>query len=288
MEREILVLGASSLVGRNVVDELRHRGFAVCAVSRGAGTGDRSGVRWVRADVTDPEACRGLPPLSTAVSTLPIWLTADIAPTLHERGVERLVAFSSSSATTKAAAADAGERALAARLLDGEKRVRALAPGLSTTILRPTMIYGGPGDANVERIAHLVRRFRVFPLFAGTTGRRQPVHAADLGAAAVDALLGDRTRERVYTVAGGEAVTVRELVSRVAETNGARVRFVVLPPRPVEWTARQLTRLPRVRSIPAGAFARLSEDLVFDNSAATEDFGYLPRRFEPPDYAAAP
>lgn len=286
MEREILVLGASSLVGRHVVDELRRRGFAVCAVSRGAGTGDRPGVRWVRADVTDPEARRGLPPVSTAVSTLPIWLTADLAPTLHEHGVQRLVAFSSSSAETKAGAADAGERALAARLVDGEERVRALAPGMASTILRPSMIYGGPGDANVERIAHLVRRFRAFPLFAGTTGRRQPVHAADLGTAAVDVMLADQTRERVYTVAGGETVTVRELVSRVAEANGVRVRFVVLPLRPVEWSVQQLTRLPRVRSVPAGAFARLSEDLVFDDPAAATDFGWAPRGFEPPDYRA--
>lgn len=197
------------------------------------------------------------------------------------------MAFSSSSVLTKTDASDEGERAVAADLLAGERAVFSQAPGLQTTVLRPTMIYGGPGDANVERIAGQLRRFRVFPLVGGGGGLRQPVHAADLGRAAVQALESPGTEGNVYVLAGGETLTVRSLVQRVGEANGVRAHFLRLPLTPAALALQGLARLPRFRKVPTGALERLTRDLAFDNGPAACDFGYAPRAFEPPDYRAA-
>lgn len=280
----VLVLGATGLVGTHVVRELRAAGIEVIAVSRRPPPTDDVGIRWIQADVTKAEDVARITGCPRAVSTLAIWLTADLAPTLADRGVRRLVAFSSSSAVTKVDATDEDERALAAALANGEKAIRALEPGIQTTIVRPTMIYGGPGDANVERIAAQVRRFHVFPLVGRGRGLRQPVHAADLGAAAIRALESAATEGRTYTLAGGEVLNVRDMVSRIAHTNGATVRFISVPIRPAQLALNLLSRLPRFRKVPAGALERLTHDLVFDNAEATVDFGYLPGPFDPPDY----
>lgn len=282
---EILVLGATGLVGTHVVRELRHRGHRVIAISRRPRTSDDPAVRWVRVDANRPEDVATIPACERAVSTLAVWLTAQVAPDLASRGLERIVAFSSSSAVTKVDASDEGERQLAADLLAGEQRLFSLTPQLTTTILRPTMIYGGLGDANVERIAGQLRRFRVFPLVGDGSALRQPVHAADLGLAAVQALTTPTSEGQIYTVAGGETLTVKEMVRRVGAANGVRApRFVRMPLRPAEQTLRLMGRIPAFRRVPAGALERLSRDLAFDNGPAVSDFAYAPRRFSPPDY----
>lgn len=280
----VLLLGATGLVGSQALRELRAAGVPVIAVSRRPQPNADPGVTWVRADVSVPTEVARILGCSRAISTLAIWLTADIARTLSEAGVQRLVAFSSTSAVTKVGAGDAGERALAARLTDGEDVLRALAPRLETTVLRPTLIYGAPGDRNVERIAALVRKFRIFPLVDGGRGRRQPVHATDLGAAAVAALLSPKSPGQTYDVAGGEVLTVREMVARTAAANGVYVHFLRVPRRTAEAGLRVLGRIPRFPRVPAGALERMTLDLVFDNARASADFGFAPRRFDPPNY----
>ena len=276
------------MVGTHVVRELLTAGESVVAVSRRPPSFADRRVTWVKADVTRPTDLARIPGCTRAVSTLAIWLTASMAPVLTDRGVRRLVCFSSTSAVTKVDADDYAERELAASLTKGEDCVRSFEPGLLSTILRPTMIYGGHGDANVERIARQIRRFHVFPLVGRGDGLRQPVHAADLGAAAVAALGSSAAEGRTYALAGGEVLTVRTMVQRVAHANGAHVYLVRVPRRPAEQALRLLGSIPGFRKVPRGALERMTRDLIFDNGDATEDFAYHPRPFEPPNYAIKP
>lgn len=279
----VLVLGATGLVGPHLVRELLAAGESIVAVSRRPPNEHDDRVVWVKADLTRAEDVARIPACTRAISTLAIWMTADLVPDLVERGLKRLVCFSSTSAVTKVDAADAGERKLAASLARGEESVRSHS-GLTSTILRPTMIYGGPGDANVERIAKQVTRLHVFPLVGRGDGLRQPVHAADLGAAAARALQSDAAMGGTYALSGGEVLTVRQMVHRIAQANAARVLFVRVPMRPAEVVLRVLGALPRIRKVPNGALARMTRDLVFDHEEATKDFDYHPRPFDPPDY----
>lgn len=279
-----MTLGSTGLVGRRLLQLLVSSGHAVQAVTRWSPTPSQGAVTWVQADVNIEGHVAALPPADVLISSVSVESTAAVARHLVRTGrLNRVVAFSSTSVITKADAAVPAERELAARLKAGEESLEALPA--EVTILRPTMIYGGRGDGNVERIASFVTKSPVFPLIGGGIGQRQPVHAADLADAAMSVLRQPTTAGRIYNVSGGEQLTVRELVTRTASANGTTVRFLNLP-LPVARLGLRAVRLvvPRFSNVPAGALERMTRDLVFDHAPAAADFGYSPRPFEPPTY----
>ena len=191
----VLVLGGSGLVGKFLMPRLVKADYAVVAPSRNPPMQlDCPGVQWVTLDLGRADAIEELPESDVVVSMLPIWMTAKICAAMNANKPLRVVAFSSTSAVTKSHSVDQNERQLSNLLLSGEAELSALAPRVTSTIFRPTMIYGSPGDRNVSRVAAQLRSFRFFPLVARGVGLRQPVHADDLAAATVQALAASARR----------------------------------------------------------------------------------------------
>jgi nucleoside-diphosphate-sugar epimerase len=224
-----------------------------------------------------------MPWTEAVVSAALVSTTADALADAPANVVRRVVAFSSTSALTKAGATDPSDRLLSETLREGEQRLRTGT--WDETILRPTMIYFGPGDRNIERIVWQLRRLRVFPLVGTATGLRQPVHADDLADAALAALQSDSARRRTYELGGGESLTFKDMIQRVADANAVAARFVTIPLPVARASLRALSVLPRFRGIPVGSLDRMSKDLAFDISAAQQDIGYSPRTFQPPRYS---
>ena len=110
----ILVLGATSLIGRFLSPRLVEAGCAVTAVSRSPPHPPWD-LTWVCADLTDPTLGRRLPPVNAIVSLSPIWLLPPVIPALAGTGAKRLIAFSSTSRLTKIASSIPQERAVAER-----------------------------------------------------------------------------------------------------------------------------------------------------------------------------
>jgi len=162
------------------------------------------------------------------------------------------------------------------------REVRAAERGIwrrrcRSVILRPTMIYGGGRDANVERLRAWFCRHRIFPLFGLGLNLVQPVHAEDVASAVASAVERmDQLNRRVYTLGGPEAVTWREFVLAVAQSAGMR--------RPV------MLRLPLDLSIALARFfgkqgaaemiERHGEDRNVSIQSAEEDLGFSPRSLE--------
>lgn len=280
--RRILVLGATSLVGRFALPRLVAAGFEVSAVSRTSHE-TMVGVDWVRRDLADAAtaAAAALPPADAALSLSPIWLLPAALPALERAGVRRLIAFSSTSALTKAASPDCDERAVAARLSEGEAGTRAFcqARTIAWTVLRPTLIYAEGHDANVSRLAGLIDRFGAFPLAGEGRGLRQPVHADDLAAAALQALDRSEAHGRVYDLPGGETLTYRAMLVRIFQGLGRRPRILRVPPR--LWRLGLRLGGPLLPGVTAAMGERMDADLVFDGADARRDFGWSPRPFRP-------
>jgi nucleoside-diphosphate-sugar epimerase len=275
----VLVLGATSLIGRFALPRLVEAGADVTAVSRKPRDSRADGVAWVRADLTAADAV--LPPAGDALSLSPIWLLPSALPLLQAAGVRRIVAFSSTSRFTKAASPEAEERAVAARLADGEAALAAFCDerGIGWTVLRPTMIYAEGWDANVSRLARLIGRFGVFPLAGEGGGRRQPVHADDLAAVGIAALERPEAAGRSYDLPGGETLTYREMVARIFEGLGRRPRIVSMPP--ALWSLGLKLAGGRLPGVNAAMGERMSADLVFDAGPAARDLDWAPRPFRP-------
>jgi len=276
----MLILGATSLIGRYLTPRLATMGGDVTALSRSPRAA-QDGVRWVLADLQAPDSLAAVGRVDTVYSLSPIWLlTPQALAALGALGMRRLVAFSSTSVLTKAASGSSAERRVAEALARGEAAIEAHAAvsGMGWTILRPTLIYAEGQDGNVSRLAGLIRRCGVLPLPGNGAGRRQPVHAEDLARLA-EAVMARPATNRAYAAPGGETLSYRTMVERIFAGLGRRP-LILSVPEPVIRFGYALAG-PLLPGSTAQMIERIAEDLVFDGEDAQRDFAWTPRAFHP-------
>jgi nucleoside-diphosphate-sugar epimerase len=278
LKTPVLVLGATSLIGRHLLDRLRAADIDPVALSRRPPAGDAC---WLDADLSDPHLEEALPSVATVLSLSPIWLLPASLPALKAKGMTRLVAFSSTSRFTKQASDIAEERAVAASLAEAEAVVERFcaSQGVAWTLLRPTLIYDEGRDGNVSRLAGLIRRFGVLPLSGEGEGLRQPVHAQDLAVGALRAAGSRAAENRAYDLVGGETVPYRLMAARIFEGLGRRPAVLTLPPTLFALLLKLAS--PFLPGATAAMGTRMGQDLTFDSSPAVRDFGWAPRDFHP-------
>jgi nucleoside-diphosphate-sugar epimerase len=279
LREPVLVLGATSLIGRYLLPRLEDQRAVAIALSRRA-PARAEGVRWIQADLAEPDGL-SFPFAETVLSLCPIWLLPKALAALKAAGMRRLVAFSSTSVATKARSPERAERMVAAQLAEAEAAVRAFceANEVAWTLLRPTLIYCEGMDRNVSRLANLAERFRVLPLAGKGRGLRQPVHAEDLAWAAMAAAASPVTPGRAYDLPGGETLTYRQMVERIF-LGLDRTPRILSAPEPL-WRMGLKLAGGRLPGATAAMGARMNQDLAFDGGPAQRDFGWAPRAFRP-------
>ena len=221
----VLVVGGGGVLGREIVRVLRKGGANVKAAYRTERPGfDRElsslGAHTARLDLSDAEATRRLLEEADAAIFTPILSTASPAA-MHLRENQPAVFFSSNNV-----AIDPGAPVYA-RLLQAEAKVCAAAP--QAIILRPTMIYGYPGDGNFSSLIKTMRRSPVTPLPGAGKALQQPVFYKALARAAVAALFAPADHPHLCAVAGPEPLTLQETYRAVARAAKARTLIAPLP-----------------------------------------------------------
>jgi len=295
MNKRVGVLGATSLVGAELLPLLIKNGWQIRAYTRQSRERVDAGIEWRQIDdviIPEQSSYYGLPveddirmtePETTYwVCLVPIWVLPNYLNLLAALGARRVVVLSSTSRFTKDRSSDRLEQAIAQRLVDGEERFIDWAKkrGVEWIILRPTLVYGMGCDKNIAEIALFIHRFKFFPLFEQAKGLRQPVHAADVAAACISALESKSKNSRAYNLSGGETLSYREMVGRVFSALGRRPTFIPIP-LPIFWLAANCLRvLPRYRHWSVAMAERMNQDLVFDHQEATNDLDFRPRPFQ--------
>jgi nucleoside-diphosphate-sugar epimerase len=277
-ELPLILLGATGQIGESVVAQCRVR--PLIAVARRIPADAKSETcRWTVADLAAGPL--NLPTLHAvgAIATVPIWLLPALVPALHSAGIQRLVCFSSTSVFGKQTSRSAYEQGQVAALTKGEVATTEACgrAGIALTILRPTLIYGKGRDQTITAAARFIRRFGCFPILGRAAGLRQPVHADDLAAAALTALAAPSSFGQSYNLGGAETLTYRAMIERVFAALGRPPRLLSVPFLP--FAAAALGRLRGNPVLTADVARRMNVDLVFDDGAATRDFGYAPRKF---------
>lgn len=277
-ERRSLVLGGTGMVGRHIVRQLVVAGERPLALSRRAQKA--ADVDWLQGDLTQLSALR-LTPVERVFCTVHVRLLVDALPQLATPSLRRVVAFTSTSILTKATSELASERENMRLLAEGEGQLIAVCEnlGIGWTILRPTLIYDEGRDANITRLAGMIKRFGFLPLLGGGTGLRQPVHAEDLAIGALAAIAACAAANKTYALAGGEVITYREMVGRIFDGLGKPRRTISAPSW--AWRAAFLALKPFFPNANVPMGTRMTQDMNFDASAAQADFSWNPRSFRP-------
>jgi hypothetical protein len=201
------------------------------------------------------------------ISFGPIWLLApfldQLASEFPERlaGLRGLIACSSSSTITKRFAFNLFDRQLVDRLNIAEQQLLATCSrhDLACRILQPTLIYGKAGtfrDHNLSRLLEMLSHLPVLP-FPAQTGLRQPLHATQLAAVALNLaqrLAGpglDESLPMRIALGGDTTLTYTEMIEVLQQSQPSgypahRCRLFPIPNRLFYFlTAPLLLRSPR-------------------------------------------
>lgn len=275
----IHVTGASGFLGCHVVPALVARGHAVTALVRSRTAADRVGRLGAAGIPGDLDDAASLDEAFAAsegealvnLASLGFGHAPAIVAAAEEAGLRRAVFVSTTAVFTSLLATSKQVR------LAAEDTIRASA--LEWTIIRPTMIYGTPGDRNMARLLRLIRRSPVVLLPGGGGRLQQPVHVDDLAGAIVAGVESPRTAGKAYDVAGPEPLTLRQLVADASAAVGRSPRPVTVPQYPVELALRCYERIARSPRLRVEQLRRLSEDKTFDIAAARADLAFCPRSF---------
>jgi uncharacterized protein YbjT (DUF2867 family) len=276
----IAVIGATGFTGRRVVLQLRQQ-FAeedLVAVVR-----PTSRREWLQdhevsirtADLDDIGALReAFAGARFIVSTVSMGFghAPNLVAALQAVRPDHAIFFSTMSIYSQVVSRSRGTRIEAEQLITGS--------GLPYTIFRPTMIYGRPGDRNIERLLRFLRRSPLMPIIGNGAGLQQPAHVDDLAAAVGSALARSVTIGHSYNLPGPRAMRFTELVHQAAQVLGRKPMFIHVPAALARSAVRvwSLTGLwPAVRPEQV---ARLTENKHADPSRANREFGFAPREFQ--------
>jgi nucleoside-diphosphate-sugar epimerase len=290
----VLLTGATAQVGLHLLPALQAAGFRTLALSRKIPQGKSSehlvieSIRWIHPDefrdalentrrgfsetFNEPELLISAGPITLAVELL------QCCP-----GIKRVVCLSTSSVFSKAESGDPAEREQIARILRAEQQLQELsvARELDLCLLRPTMIYGCGMDENVSRMAAFIRRFGFLPLAGQATGKRQPIHVADLARLMVRICQSGFTGQTAFVVAGGSTLSYREMAAKIFQALGKSPRMYVLPAGLLATATKLLGNLSGMKGLNEAMVLRQNQDLVFDDRDTRQVFNFHPRVFNP-------
>lgn len=279
--QRVVVTGATSLIGDYLLPLLVGAGHEVHAISRRPPDyGRSSGLIWHHADISRemPEVIRAADVL---IHLAPLASLPGIMEAAGNACPRRVIGFGTTSLFTKAASALEEERQLVEGLRDAETRIARLAEieGIDWTVFRPTLVYHLGRDKNVTTIALFLRKFGFFPLVGGSRGRRQPVHAEDLARATLSVIDQPKSFGKAYNLSGGEILSYRDMVERIARLLEVDVRLVDIPLPLLKTIILLVAHVPRFRHLNTEMATRISADMCFENGDAVRDFGFRPRSF---------
>jgi len=239
----ICVLGGTGFVGRHLAARWTQLGHTLRVPTRSIARHREllvlPRVSLVEGNVHDPQVlralCEGCDTVVNLVGILNergrdgrgfrrahVELAQKVVEVCSTLGIHRLLHMSA----LRADAPDAPSRYLRSKG-EAETIVRS-APGIASTIFRPSTIFG-PDDSFLNRFARLLRLpSPLFPL-PRADARFAPVHVGDVVAAYTRALLDPHTAGESYELCGPRVWTLREIVDGIARALSLRRRVVALP-----------------------------------------------------------
>ncbi|MHC8864914.1 glycosyltransferase [Arenicellales bacterium IMCC57338] len=230
--------------------------------------------------------------VSVVISLCPIWEIERFSEILGSVSLRQAPWFclSSSSVITKQSEHASGRKGVAEKLATGEKwvaRFRA-SQASSTTVLRPTLIYGGRLNRNINSLKKIGAMLPCCPDLSFATGLRNPVHCDDISEWIIRSIQSEDRLEdvsdskpKLIFIQGGRPVTFNSMQMTAMQTtkNFKSVWIIRKSTLRVLILAGSWLRL--FKEVPRDFVERLEKDFVFDNNGEIKDFSFRFREFHP-------
>ena len=229
---------------------------------------------------------------TAVVSVCPIWELPNyqtfLATISHPKPL--WLVMSSTSVITKSNYKRDKRIGVAARLSHGEAWVNEHRKEGSgpTVVVRPTLIYGGGRNRNINKIKMITRISRLSLNIKFAHGLRSPIHCDDLAqwmtaivARGFDPRDDPFSGIRSVEISGAHAVSFRDMVCYAADASGATGARLTLSQTSVRLFLRLFGWLPVFREVPRDFVSRLERDFLFPNDNAMSLQGSKMRRYYP-------
>ena len=274
----IAVSGGNGFTGRFVCMELQRRRQSFVALLRPGSDSSWMEARQIPCRFADlnnavqlAEQLRGCRALLN-VASIGFGAAPRVVEACQVAGVQRAVFVSTTAIFTQLnAGSKAVRQAAEAAIINSD---------LATTILRPTMIYGTPGDRNMIRLVRWLDCYPFLPIFGNGRSLQQPVHVSDVAWALVQTLKSPETIGRQFNLSGLEALSFNDIVRITTKTLGRRVYRFHVPEKAMVALLQFSERINITLPIKSEQILRLNEDKSFSHFEAHEAFGYSPKSFE--------
>jgi len=275
---KVFITGATGFTGSRVVPLLLKNGFEVRCLYRASSDRtplDGLNVEWVLGDVSDTvsltSAMQGMDVLVN-IASLGFGHADSIISAAKDAGIQRAIFISTTAIFTQLNASSKKVRVAAELAVE--------TSGLKYTILRPTMIYGGPRDRNMWRLIRFMRLSPIVPVFGDGKYVQQPIFVDDVAAAILGCLKSDVTIGKSYNIAGKHPLTYNVVIDAIAKTMNKRMWKLHIPSKLILSLLEFLEQIRIPFPIKAEQVLRLNENKDFSYTEAGTDFGFSPLSFE--------
>jgi nucleoside-diphosphate-sugar epimerase len=271
----VLVFGGSGGIGSILVAALKARGHEVCSP------------RTAEVDITNVHAVRNVienwkPDIllhaagvthshnTSAYYSVNVVGTRNIVECMRPNRNCRLVYLSSRAAEPGGGAYAESKRAAERAIIES---------GVKWTIVRPAEVYGGSASEAVSVLVNWVSRWHIAPVINRPQALLAPVYVDDVVDSVIRTIEASGLEGRIYTLAGPETLTHRELALRIAHALRTHVHIVPVP----IWILRAcsfVARLCRSKVLVSDQIDRLLVPKLSDSSSAIRDLNFRQTKLE--------
>ena len=272
----VLVVGGSGFIGRNLCRELIDRGHSVTTLSRTPDSTDLpDGVETAIGDVTAydslEEAFEGRDAVYNLVSPSPLFEPSggnEMYDRIHRQGTEHCVRAAEThdvgrfvQLSALGADPDGATHYIRAK---GEAERVVRESDLDWTIIRPSVVFGD--DAEFLSFTRKLTPPFLAPLPGGGKTRFQPIYVAEFVSMLADSIEDGDHVGQIYEIGGPEILRLSEVAKLVRKARGQSVRIV---PIPMSLARIGLSIGDVLPFVPMGRDQYRS--LQFDNTTTTND-----------------
>lgn len=136
--------------------------------------------------------------------------------------------------------------------------------GLKYIIMRPTLIYGN-GDYGMSKLCNMIKKSKLIPVIGNGKAIEQPIYVGEVVEYIQRAVINFK-ENIIMPIAGKDAMEYENMIKMLAQQMSINIRIVHLPLSIVALGAKMIEMLRISSPITSEQIVHISEDLKVDNN----------------------